>query len=217
MAHTVDRSQRPKSLTQKQLSRESPDRDLDAGQCDESGEALRKVFIILGDAAVTAKPGEGSLDDPAAWQDDEAFQVVAALDDLKAQHRNFGDGSLDLPSIIAIIGPDEFEPGEAIADLVEDEGRPVTILDTRGVNDDPYWQSFSVDERMDFAPLDLLAGVIAYLAVKTAPFSAAFSAWLSMTAAVGLASRPRRSRKVMCSSSQMASHTPSFWNLRKML
>ena len=60
-----------------------------------------------------------------------------------------------MPSIIAIIGPDEFEPREAIADLVEDEGRPVTILDTRGVNDDPYWQSFGVDERMDFAPLDL--------------------------------------------------------------
>ena len=71
------------------------------------------------------------------------------------------------------------------------------------MNDDPYWQSFSVDQRMDFAPLDLLAGVIAYLAVKTAPFSAAFSDWLSMTAAVGLASRPRRSRKVMCRSSQM--------------
>jgi hypothetical protein len=206
-----------KSLTQKQLTRESPDRDLDAGQCDESGEGLGKVFIILGDAAVAAKPGEGSLDDPATRQDDEAFQVVAALDDLKAQHRNFGDGSLDLPSIIAIIGPDEFEPREAIADLIEDEGRPVTILDTRGVNDDPYWQSFRIDERMDFAALDLLAGVKTYLAVKTAPFSAAFSDWLSMTAAVGEASRPRRSRKLMCRSSQMASHTPSFWNLRKML
>ena len=34
-----------------------------------------------------------------------------------------------MPSIITIISPDEFEPGEAIADLVQDEGRPVTILD----------------------------------------------------------------------------------------
>ena len=136
---------------------------------------------------------------------------------ISRRNAGIGDGSLDLPSIIAIIGPDEFEPREAIADLVEDEGCPITILDTRGVDDDPYWQSFSIDERMDFAPLDLLAGVIAYLAGKTAPFSAAFSDWLSMTAAVGLASRSRRSRKVICSSSQMASHTPSFWNLRKML
>src|ERR1700730_5065135 len=70
---------------------------------------------------------------------------------------------------------------------------------------------------MNLAPLDLLPGVITYLAIKTAPFSAAFSVWLSMTAAVGLASRPSCSRKVTCSSSQMASHTPSFWNLRKIL
>ena len=125
------------SLTQKQLSRESPDRDLDAGQRDESGEGLRKIFIILGDAAVTAKPGEGSLDDPATWQDDEGFQVVAAFDDLKAQHRNFGDGSLDLPSIIAMIGPDEFEPGKALADFVEHYARAVAVLHARGMDDDP--------------------------------------------------------------------------------
>ena len=46
-----------------------------------------------------------------------------------------------------------------------------------------------IDQRVNFAPLDLLSGVIAYLAIKTAPFSAAFSDWLSMTADVGLAIR----------------------------
>jgi hypothetical protein len=37
------------------------------------------------------------------------------------------------------------------------------------------------------------------------------------TAAEGLASRPVRSRKAICSSVQISSQTPSRWNLRKML
>ena len=121
-----------------------------------------------------------------------------------------------MPRVVAIVRPDQYEPGEPI-DFVEDEDGPIPILDAGGMNDDPKRQAFGVDKGVALAPLDLFSGVIAYLAVKTAPFSAAFNVWLSMTAAVGLASRPSCSRSVMCSSSQMASQTPSLWNLRKML
>ena len=48
--------------------------------------------------------------------------------------------------------------------------------------------------------LALLAGVVTDLLVITAPFSADLTDWLSRTAAGGLASRPSRSRKAMCSS-----------------
>ena len=122
-----------------------------------------------------------------------------------------------MPRVVAIIRPDQFEPGKAVADFIEDERRAIAVLDTGGMNDGPQRQALRIDQRVNFAPLDLLSGVIAYLAVKTAPFSAAFSDWLSMTAAVGLASRPMSSRNVMWSSSQMASQTPSLWNLRNML
>jgi hypothetical protein len=122
-----------------------------------------------------------------------------------------------LPRVVAIVRPDQFEPRKAVTDLVEDKRCAIAVLDAGGMNDGPQRQTFGVDKGVNLAPLDLLPGVIAYLTIKTAPFSAAFSVWLSMTAAVGLASRPSCSRNVMCSSSQMASHTPSFWNLRKML
>lgn len=122
-----------------------------------------------------------------------------------------------MPRVVAIIRPDQFEPGKAGADFIEDERRAIAVLDTCGMNDGPQRQALRIDQRVNFAPLDLLSGVIAYLAVKTAPFSAALSDWLSMTAAVGLASRPMSSRNVMWSSSQMASQTPSLWNLRNML
>jgi hypothetical protein len=80
-----------------------------------------------------------------------------------------------LPRVVAIVRPDQFEPGETIADFIKDEGRPIAILGAGGMNDDPQRQAFGVDKGVNLAPLDLLTGVIAYLAIKTAPFSAAFS------------------------------------------
>jgi hypothetical protein len=85
------------------------------------------------------------------------------------------------------------------------------------VDDDLHRQPFAVDQGVDFAALHLLAGVVTHFVVFTAPFSADLTDWLSRTAAEGLASRPIRSRKAMCSSAQIASQTLSRWNLRKML
>jgi hypothetical protein len=119
-----------------------------------------------------------------------------------------------LPRVVAIVRPDQFKPGKTVTDFIEDKRRAIAVLDARGMNDGPQRQPFGVDKGMNLAPIDLLPGVIT---IKPAPFSAAFSVWLSMTAAVGLVCRPRCSRKGTCSSSQMASHTPSFWNLRKIL
>jgi hypothetical protein len=80
------------------------------------------------------------------------------------------------------------------------------------VDDDPHRQPFAVDQGVDLAALHLLAGVVAQLAISTAPFSADLTDWLSRTAAEGLASRPIRSRNAICSSAQIASQTPSRWN-----
>src|SRR3982074_1900045 len=80
---------------------------------------------------------------------------------LTISRRNTGTLATAASTCHAIIRPDQFEPRETIADFVKNEGRPITILNTRGVNDDPYWQPFSIDERMDLAPFHLLAGVVA--------------------------------------------------------
>jgi len=69
------------------------------------------------------------------------------------------------------------------------------------MNDDTQWQTLRIDQRMNFAPLHFLAGVIPDQTVMTAPFSADFKDWLSMIAAEALASRPMTSRKSMCSCS----------------
>src|SRR5215470_13983896 len=95
------------------------------------------------------------------------------------------------------MSPDQFEPREPPADLVEDETGPVAVLNGSGVDDDPHWQPFAVDQGVDLAALHLLAGVVAHLVVFTAPFSADLTDWLSRTAADGrLASHPLAQRHV---------------------
>jgi hypothetical protein len=120
-------------------------------------------------------------------QDDEASHVVAPLDDLHVQQRHLCHRSVNLPGVVAAIGPDQFEPGEAPSYLVEHQPGAVAILDRIG--------SPSVS-----TAFHLLAGVVTHLVVFTAPFSADFTDWLSRTAAEGLASRPIRSRSAICSS-----------------
>ena len=174
----------------------------------KGGQGFREVLEVLGEAPVAPEPGEGALDHPAARQDDEALYIVAPFDDLQAQPWHHCHRSLNLPGVVATIGPDLFKPRIPPVDLVEHQTGPVAILDFGRVDDNPHRQPFAVDQGADFAALDPLAGVIAHMAVVTAPFSADLTDWLSRTAAEGLASRPIRSRNAMCSSAQIASQTP---------
>ncbi len=78
-------------------------------------------------------------------------------------------------SVVAVVGPDEFEPGKAVADFVEHERRAITVLHAGGVDDDAQRQALRIDQRVNLAALHLLTGVVAGQAVMTAPFSADFS------------------------------------------
>jgi hypothetical protein len=55
-------------------------------------------------------------------------------------------------------------------------------------------QAEGVDEEMALLAFDLLARVIARRVDARPPFSAPFTLWLSITAALGEASRPSKSR-----------------------
>jgi hypothetical protein len=95
--------------------------------------------------------------------------------------------------VVAAVGPHEFEPGETFADFVENKACAVPVLQARGMDHDAPRQTSDVDQGAELATLHLLAGVVPHCVVFTPaftpPFSAAFSDWLSMIAAVGLASR----------------------------
>jgi hypothetical protein len=75
------------------------------------------------------------------------------------------------------------------------------------VDDDAHWQTEGIDQSVDLAAFHLLAGIVTHGVVLAAPFPADFSDWLSRTGALGLSSRPSRSRSAVCSSAQIASQT----------
>src|SRR6202045_3778110 len=45
----------------------------------------------------------------------------------------FATAGVNLPGVVAAIGPDSFQPRETSADLVEDQVGPVAVLDRGGV------------------------------------------------------------------------------------
>ena len=62
------------------------------------------------------------------------------------------------------------------------------------MDDGTQQQAFGIYREMALLAFDLLAGVIAVRIDRDPPFSALLTLWLSMIAAVGLASRPASSR-----------------------
>ena len=72
----------------------------------------------------------------------------------------------------------------------EQQDSAVAILDVGGMGDGVKQQAQSVYEYMALLALDLLAGVIAVRIDARPPFSAPFTLWLSMMAAVGVALLP---------------------------
>jgi hypothetical protein len=122
---------------------------------------------------------------------------ITKANDLHSDDRARCNRGLDPVGIVAGVRADQFQPGKAVADAGEDKSGAVAILHAGRVDDDLHRQAFAVDQRMDLAALQALACVIAHLVVLRPPFSADLTVWLSRMAAVGLASRPSRSRSAM--------------------
>ncbi len=69
---------------------EPSEHDFDHGEFDESNGACDVTLIVLGQATAVADPSEGSLDDPAFWQDGKALLCRGSLDDSQRGAANFG-------------------------------------------------------------------------------------------------------------------------------
>jgi hypothetical protein len=70
----------------------------------------------------------------------------------------------------------------------------VAILDVGRVNSNAQQEAERIDQDVALAPGDLLGRVKPLRIEQSPPFGAALALWLSMIAAVGLASRPACSR-----------------------
>ena len=91
---------------------------------------------------------------------------------------------------IATIGEDVAQPGIERADRSKDARGAIAVLNAGFVHDEPDQVAFGVGDDVTLAALDFLSCIIA----PWPPLSVVFTDWLSITPAVGLASRPAASR-----------------------
>jgi len=75
-----------------------------------------------------------------------------------------------------------------------DENASIAILNVGRMNDGVEQEAYCIDKNVPLLALDLLAASYPCGFNARPPFSALFTLWLSMMAAVGLASRCSRSR-----------------------
>ena len=161
----------------------------------ESERLSVEVLPILGQSSTTTEPGKGSFDDPASRQDLEAFRRIGTLDDFRLEAwQSFLLRRAKDWSLISAIGEQLLQKREPSEQCAQNENAAVAILNVGGMNDRMKQQAYRVDENMSLLAVDLFARIIAVRINAAPPFSAAFTLWLSMTAAVGLASRPAASR-----------------------
>jgi len=162
----------------------------------EEGERLAvETFPILGQPSAPPEPSEGSLDEPAFGQDDEAPGLIGALDDLDVHAlENSPQCALEACTLISAIGVEIEEKRIKAEQRGHQKHAAVAILDIGGMHDGVHQEALRVDENMPLLALDLLARIVAMRVDTRPPFSALFTLWLSMIAAVGEASRCARSR-----------------------
>lgn len=175
-------------------SGQSPEHDADHGEANEGSGGSGIALEVTRQASIVADPSQRALNDPALGQDDEAMKF-GAFDDLQLPGAGLGNRSGGLRSLIAGIGEDALNEGkQAPCAPIEHQSRTVAILHVGGMDDDIQEQAERVDKNMPLAARNLLARIEALRVERSAPFCAALALWLSMMAAVGLASRPSCSR-----------------------
>jgi hypothetical protein len=108
--------------------------------------------------------------------------------------QDFRQPLLELRSLIAGVGEQLLQKRIHPEQRREQQDAAVAILDVRGMDDGVQQQAHRVYENVALLALDLLARIIAMRVDPGPPFSALFTLWLSMMAAVGLASRSPCSR-----------------------
>ena len=126
--------------------------------------------------------------------------MIGALDDVGLKvGQDFCQRVLELRPLVASVGEQLLQERIHSEQGCKQQDAAVAILDVGGMNDGVQQQAQRVYENMALLALDLLARIIAMRIDAGPPFSALFTLWLSMMAAVGLASRSPCSRHAIYS------------------
>ncbi len=101
---------------------------------------------------------------------------------------------LEVGALVPAVGVELQQEGVEAEQRAHQQHATIAVLDIGGVDDGLHQQTLGVDQDVPLLAFDLLARVVARGVDAAPPFSALFTLWLSMIAAVGLGSRPACSR-----------------------
>ena len=155
-------------------------------------QSLASLRQRLSQAMVRSAPDP--IRGPSPGQHDEAFGLIGAFDDFDVE---LGDCLLsaaleDIPAVTAVGIELEQKRVEA-EERRHHQHTAIAVLDAGMMHEAMQQEALGIDENVPLLALDLLARIVSGR-VRGPPFSALFTLWLSMIAAVGEASRPTASR-----------------------
>ncbi len=156
------------------------------------------VLEVPGQTAAPAEPCESSFHDPPSGDDLEADRRIRSFDDFSFQAGQYILLRLfENRSLVSTVGKQFLQKWKAAEQGSKDQSATIPILDIGRMNHCVKQQPYRIDKDVALLALDLLARVVARWINAGPPFSAPFTLWLSITHAVGLASRPIASRHLM--------------------
>ena len=121
--------------------------------------------------------------------------MIGSLDDIGFEAgEDFCESRPEFRSLVAGIGKELLQERIHSEQGCQQQDTTVAILDVGGVDGGMEQQTQRVYENLTLLALDLLSRVVAMRIDASPPFSALFTLWLSMMAAVGSASRSPCSR-----------------------
>ena len=111
---------------------------MDHRHVDHRLTARCEVFVVFAQPTVFSKPAEGAFHHPPFWQQDEAFRLIRALDDLQANAvvRTKPVQSCGKETRRRAIGPNQTQSRKAMTQNAQQRSGAIAILNIGACDDD---------------------------------------------------------------------------------
>jgi len=162
---------------------------------EEGPDIVAEVLEVLDEVAAAIEPRQSTRDNPAHRQALRGRSLDPSAS--RSQPNDVAEPlhcSGELRSLVAGISEQLLQERIHPEQGGQQQHTTVTVLDVRWMHHGVQQKTYRVDQDMPLDPLDFLARVIPGWIDAGPPFSALFTLWLSITQAVGLASRPAAAR-----------------------